>query len=147
MLSKPSVPSVIIIWGDQQTIADIESGKVKPNRDFDMVLAQPKFMPALAKIAKILGPAGLMPNPKNNTVVENVLSALEETASATFEYKTDPSAPIVHTKIGKLSNKPQELEENLKALIFAIGPTKIKKAVITSTMSPGIKLDVATITK
>src|SRR3989338_4057117 len=77
---QSSISDKHIIWGNENTIADIESGKLKPNRDFDMVLAQPKFMPALAKIAKILGPAGLMHNPKNNTVVENVLSALEGSA-------------------------------------------------------------------
>ncbi|KKS04094.1 MAG: 50S ribosomal protein L1 [Candidatus Curtissbacteria bacterium GW2011_GWA2_41_24] len=142
---QSSISDKHIIWGNENTIADIESGKLKPNRDFDMVLAQPKFMPALAKIAKILGPAGLMPNPKNNTVVENVVSALEGAASATFEYKTDPSAPIVHTKLGKLSYKPEQLTENLKALVTAIGPAKIKKATLTSTMSPPIKTDITTI--
>ena len=142
---QSSISDKHIIWGNENTIADIESGKVKPNRDFDIVLAQPKFMPALAKIAKILGPAGLMPNPKNNTVVENVLSALEETASATFEYKKDPSAPIVHTKLGKLSYKPEQLTENLKALVTSIGPAKIKKATLTSTMSPPIKTDITSI--
>ena len=134
-----------LIWGNQQTIADIESGKLKPNRDFDVVLAQPKFMPLLAKIAKILGPAGLMPNPKNQTITENVLSALEGVSSATFEYKTDPSAPIVHTKLGKLSYKPEQLTENLKALVNAIGPAKIRKATLTTTMGPGIKVDIASI--
>ena len=142
---QSSISDKHIIWGNENTIADIESGKLKPNRDFDMVLAQPKFMPALAKIAKILGPAGLMPNPKNNTVVENVVSALEGAASATFEYKTDPSAPIVHTKLGKLSYKPEQLTENLKALVTSIGPAKIKKATLTSTMSPPIKTDITTI--
>lgn len=134
-----------IIWANEKTIDEIESGKLKPNRDFDTVIAQPKFMPQLAKIAKILGPRGLMPNPKNNTVTENVVSAFKRTANATFEYKSDPNAPIIHTKLGKLSYKPQQIEQNLKTLIFAVGPTKIKKAVIKSTMSPGIKIDLSSI--
>lgn len=142
---RSTISNKQIIWGNEQSIADIESGKLKPNRDFDMVIAQPKFMPALAKIAKILGPAGLMPNPKNQTITENVTNALESAASASFEYKTDPSAPIVHTKLGKLSNKPDQLTENLKALVSAIGPAKIKKATLASTMSPPIKVDIATL--
>src|SRR3972149_5358762 len=134
-----------IIWASEKTIDEIESGKLKPNRDFDTVIAQPKYMPQLVKIAKILAPRGLMPNPKNNTVTENVASALESASGAAFEYKSDPSAPIIHTKLGKLSYKPEQLEENLKTLFFAIGPNKIKKAVIKSTMSPAIKLDLSSI--
>ena len=134
-----------IIWANEKTIDEIDSGKLKPNRDFDIVIAQPKYMPQLAKVAKILGPRGLMPNPKNNTVTENVASALESASGTTFEYKSDPSAPIIHTKLGKLSYKPEQLEENLKTLFFAIGPNKIKKAVIKSTMSPAIKLDLSSI--
>jgi len=141
--SKPSMPSVI--WGDEKTIDDIETGKLRPNRDFDVVIAQPKFMPQLAKVAKILGPAGMMPNPKNKTVTENVTSALEGPSEASFEYKTDPTAPIVHTTLGKLSYRAEKLTQNLKALIVAIGPSKIKKAVLCSTMSPPVKLDLSTI--
>ena len=143
---KPQLKNKQIILGDSQTIDEIESGKLKAQRDFDVVIAQPKFMPKLAKIAKLLGPHGLMPNPKNNTIVENVASALERASSAAFEYKSDPSAPIIHTKLGKLSYKPSQIEENLKTLIFAIGPTKIKKATIATTMGPGIKVDLASIT-
>lgn len=144
--SKSSVPSVItnrIIWGDEGIIADIESGKLKPKRDFDQVLSSPKFMPGLAKIAKILGPAGLMPNPKNDTLVDDPAMFLGAVGKDQFEFKTDPTAPIIHTKIGKLSDKPTNLEENFKALVAAVGPTKIRKAIIKSTMSPGIKLEIS----
>ncbi len=134
-----------IVWADTDTIADIESGKLKPNRDFSAVIASPKFMPLLAKVAKILGPAGMMPNPKNGTITENPAKAIEESAVSGTEYRTDPTAPIIHSKIGRLSEKPQNLKANLKALILAVGPTKIKKATLTSTMSPGIKIDVSTL--
>ena len=146
--SEPSVPSVItnqIIWGDEKTIEEIAKGTLKPKRDFDQVISTPKFMPLLAKVAKILGPAGLMPNPKNGTITEDLTSVRNITSETSFEYKTDPTAPIIHTSLGKLSEKPQAIEENLKVLIASIGSTKIKKAVITSSMGPGIKLDVASL--
>lgn len=136
-----------IIAGDDTTIEEISSGKLKPSRDFDAVFSTPKFMPQLAKIAKILGPAGLMPNPKNGTVIEDVSAALKNSSDESLEYKTDPTAAIIHTSLGKLSNKPKDIEENLKTLIFAIGPSKIKKATLTSTMGPPIKIDIGTISK
>ena len=136
-----------IIWGDEKTIEDIASGKIKPNKDFNMVFSTPKFMPYLAKIAKILGPAQMMPNPKNGTVVENVQGAIENSADSSLVYKTDPTAPIIHTTLGKLSAKPKEIEENLKAIIFAIGPSKIKKATVATTMSVPIKLDISSVGK
>lgn len=131
-----------IIWGNDQTIEDIQSGKLKPKRDFDQVLASPKYMPKLATVAKILGPLGIMPNPKNGTVTEDITSFFKKESTGGYQYKTDPTAPIIHTKIGKLSNKPQQLSDNLKALILAVGAGKIQKAVITSSMGPGIKVDI-----
>lgn len=131
-----------IIWGDEKTIGDVESGQLKPGRDFDAVVASPSFMPKIAKIAKILGPSGMMPNPKNKTVTDDIAGALK-TKDEGFTYKTETQAPVIHTKLGKLSEKSERLEENLKVLILAIGPQKIKKATLSSTMGPGIKLDVA----
>lgn len=130
-----------IIWGDEKTIAQIEGGQLKPNRDFDVVLSSAKFMAHLAKVAKILGPAGLMPNPKNGTVVEDVAKALEALKTDTFEFKTDSVAQVIHTKIGKLSDKEDQLLANFKTLVSSIGPTKIKKTTVKTTMSPGIKID------
>jgi len=137
-----------IIWGDEKTIDEIQNGKLRPGRDFDQVIAQPKFMAQLVKVAKILGPRGMMPNPKNKTVTENPQSAIEKQINSpdTYEYKTDPTAPVIHLVLGKLSEKPDHLQENLKTIVSAIGPTKIKRAVIKSTMSPAIKVDVSIFT-
>src|SRR3990170_5606517 len=135
---KEEVDGVKVIWGDDKTITDIETGQLKPGRDFDAVVSTPQFMPKIAKIAKILGPAGLMPNPKSKTVTEDIEKALK-TKNDGLALRCELQAPIIHTKLGKLSAKSEELEENLKALIFAIGPQKIKKAVIKSTMSPSIR--------
>ena len=141
---KEEVDGVKVIWGDDKTITDIETGQLKPGRDFDAVVSTPQFMPKIAKIAKILGPAGLMPNPKSKTVTEDIEKALK-TKNDGLALRCELQAPIIHTKLGKLSAKSEELEENLKALIFAIGPQKIKKAVIKSTMSPSIRLDISSI--
>ena len=130
-----------IIWGSQQSIEDLEAGKLKPGKDFDVVIATSKFMPQLAKVAKILGPMGLMPNPKNGTVAEDIQKALEAKQNDLHEFKQDPSAPIIHTKIGKLSLNQQKLLENFKAVVNGIGTGKIKKVTIATTMSPSIKVD------
>ncbi len=131
-----------VIWGNEKTIAEVEKGSLKAGRDFTEVIASPQYMPKLAKIAKILGPKGLMPNPKNETVSENVEKFFDGSASlAGTTVKTDPTAPVIHTKIGKLSQKTTELEANFKALITAIGTTKIKKATLTTSMGPPIRLD------
>lgn len=131
-----------IIWASEKTISDIESGTLKAGKDFDTVIASAKFMPALAKVAKILGPKGLMPNPKNGTITDNiekVLAGSSDASGSTFQ--CDPTSAVIHSKIGKLSQKEEELKANLKALVLAIGPSKIKGATLTTTMGPGIKLD------
>lgn len=136
-----------VLWGDDKTIAEIENGTLKPGRDFTVVAASPKFMPKLAKVAKILGPKGLMPNPKNGTVTENFEKLFDgSNSSGGIHLKTDPTSPVIHTKIGKLSQKTDELEANFKALITAIGTAKIKKVTITTTMGPAIQLDVTKLT-
>ena len=134
-----------IIWGDDTTIADIEGGKLKAGRDFDSVIASPKFMPKLAKIAKILGPKGMIPNPKNGTITEDFEKVISEVSESGYAYKSDPTAPIIHAKVGKISQKPADLEENLKTLTVAIGLSKIKKATLASTMGPAIKLDITSL--
>lgn len=136
-----------VTWADEKTIAEIESGKLKPGRDFDSVVTTPKYMPHLAKVAKILGPKGMMPNPKNGTITDDVLKVLSGTEDSAYEFRSDPTAPIIHTKIGKLSYKDEQLSQNLKALIRSIGQSKIRKATVSSTMSPPIKIDIASVGK
>lgn len=133
-----------VIIASDTAIDEIVSGKLKPGRDFNAVIASPKFMPLLTKAARVLGPAGMMPNPKNGTITDDPEKLIGEGASDSYEFRSDPTAPIVHTKLGKLSAKPEALEENLKALVTAIGSAKIKKATLKSTMSPAIRLDIST---
>ena len=116
--------------------------------EFDTIIATPEMMPALGKLGKVLGPKGLMPNPKLGTVTTNVKEAISNVKKGMVEYKND-SYGNVHVSLGKLSFKEDKLEENLRALVNEIVKNKpngvkgtfIKNVSISSTMSPGIKID------
>ena len=115
--------------------------------DFDTIVATPEMMPALGKLGKVLGPKGLMPNPKLGTVTTNVKDAISNIKKGMVEYKND-SYGNVHVSIGKLSFKEDKLEENVRAIVNEIVKNKptgvkgtfIKNVSISSTMSPGIKI-------
>ena len=116
--------------------------------DFDVIVATPEMMPALGKIGKVLGPKGLMPNPKTGTVTTNVAQTVADIKKGMIEYRAD-SYGIIHTSVGKVSFDAKKLEENIEFLMNAIvkaKPTTVKgnyinSIVISSTMGPGIKLD------
>ena len=116
--------------------------------EFDTIVATPEMMPALGKLGKVLGPKGLMPNPKLGTVTTNVKEAISNIKKGMVEYKND-SYGNLHLTIGKLSFTEEQLEENLRAIVSEIVKNKpngvkgtfIKNISISSTMSPGIKVD------
>lgn len=118
----------------------IAKGKI----DSDILLATPAMIPKLTKYAKILGPRGLMPNPKAGTITEKPEELAKKMAGKT-RFKTEAKAPLIHLVIGKVDSKANDLEANFKALIEAVGVNKIKKAVIASTMGPGIKVDLSSV--
>ncbi len=131
--------------GDQDMIEKIQ----KENWfSYDVIIATPDMMPELGKIGKILGPKGLMPNPKTNTVTVNVVSAIEDVKKGMVSYKTD-SYGNIHSVIGKVSFDDDKLKENLEYVISMISKLKpasvkgkfIKSISVASTMGPGIKLD------
>ena len=132
--------------GDMDMITKIE----KENWfDFDVIIATPEMMPMLGKIGKLLGPKGLMPNPKTGTVTTDVAKAIEETKKGKVNYRTD-SFGNVHGIIGKASFKEVDLMANLETFVETIKKAKpqavkgiyIKNISITSTMGPGIKVTV-----
>lgn len=118
--------------------------------DFDTIVATPEMMPALGKLGKILGPKGLMPNPKLGTVTTNVKDTVSNIKKGMVEYKND-SYGNVHFSFGKLSFSEEKLEENLRAIVAEIVKNKpssvkgtfVKGISISTTMGPGVKVDKA----
>jgi large subunit ribosomal protein L1 len=128
-----------IAVADDKTISRIETGKI----DFDLLLTSPAQMPKLVKLAKILGPKGLMPNPKNNTIVSDPQAVAKQlSGSFSVVLKTEKSAPLIHTIIGKLSQKESELNKNTQIVLQSLPAGNVRKVVIKSTMSPAIKLQI-----
>jgi|SRR3990167_1430916 len=123
---------------DDDLISEIEKGKIS----FDILVATPAMMPKLAKVAKILGPRGLMPNPKAGTITEKPEEVVKKYEGGVNNYRTELKAPIIHLTVGKLSFGSDKLSENINTAISTIKKENIKTAVLKSTMSPGIKLQV-----
>lgn len=132
--------------GGQELIDKVAKGWT----DFDAAVATPGMMRNLAKIARVLGPKGLMPSPKAGTVTPDVTKAVEELVAGRIEIRNEKNS-IIHCSFGKLSFEAKKLEENLSALIVAVKDLKpssvkgvyMKNITINSTMGPGIKIEIA----
>ena len=116
--------------------------------DFDALIATPDMMGKVGQLGKVLGPRGLMPNPKTGTVTMDVKTAIQETKAGKVEYRVDKTG-VIHSPVGKVSFDPAKLEENTRVLINAVIKAKpttakgryLKKINIAATMSPGVLLD------
>ena len=132
------------IVGDDDLAKKVTEGQI----DFDLLIATPDMMPTIGKIGKILGPKGLMPNPKLATVTQDIKSAVSNAKAGQVQYKND-KAGIVHAGIGKLNFNAEDLLENLKAFYSSISKSKpdavkgsfIKKVSIASTMGFGLEIN------
>ncbi|QOX65477.1 50S ribosomal protein L1 [Anoxybacterium hadale] len=121
--------------------------------DFDVVVATPDMMGVVGRLGKILGPKGLMPNPKSGTVTMDVEKALQEIKAGKVEYRLDKTN-IIHTPIGKVSFGPEKLADNFNALLEAVVKAKpaaakgqyLKSVTVASTMGPGVKVNPIKIT-
>src|SRR5207249_2833103 len=100
----------------------------------------PDAMPKLAKVAKVLGPKGLMPNPKAGTVTPKPEELANKYAGGQIAFKTEAKSPIIHISVGKMSFGKDKLSENIQFLLTSIDRSKLKNAYIKSTMSPSLKL-------
>jgi large subunit ribosomal protein L1 len=129
------------IVGDDAKLADIVKGKI----NFDVIVTDPTWMPKLAGAAKVLGPKGMMPNPKNGTIATDLKKAVTEIKSGKVEYKTERNGQVIHLSVGKVSQASEEITQNVKLLLATIGKTKIKQAVLTPTMGPAVKIDISSI--
>ena len=116
--------------------------------DFDVVVATPDMMGVVGKLGKVLGPKGMMPNPKSGTVTMDIEKAMEEIKAGKVEYRLDKTN-IVHTPVGKVSFGPEKLAENFNALMEAIIKAKpsvakgqyLRSVTLATTMSPGVKVN------
>jgi len=134
--------------GGEELIKKIQEGWM----DFDTVIATPDMMPAVGKIGKILGPHGLMPNPKTGTVTFDVGKAVKEAKAGKVEFKTDRGGNV-HVVVGKVSFNKEALKDNIKAVIDTLIKLKppssrgsyLKSVTLSATMGPGIKCDVSQI--
>ncbi len=131
----------VIAIADDAVLAKIEKGQI----DFHALVANPAMMSKLAKYARILGPRGLMPNPKNGTVTPDPQKRAKELEGGEINWKTEPTNPIVHLPVGKASFSEKQLEENIEALVTSVGQNNILKLILSSTMGPGIKVNISSL--
>lgn len=123
---------------DEKTLAKLKGGKV----DFDLLLATADMMPKLAMYARLLGPRGLMPNPKNGTVIKTEKDIAKFQGNL-ITLKTEREAALIHTSFGKVSQKTEELVKNAESILNALdGSKSIIKAYMKSTMSPSVKVQI-----
>ena len=121
--------------------------------DFDVIVATPDMMGVVGRLGKVLGPKGLMPNPKAGTVTMDVTKAISEIKAGKVEYRLDKTN-IIHVPVGKASFSEQQLQENFQTIIDAVNKAKpsalkgayMKSVILTSTMGPGIRLNTAKVT-
>lgn len=131
----------IAIFSDK-VATDINAGKI----DFDILLATPADMPKLAKFARILGPKGLMPNPRSGTITDNPEKrAVDLTSGGTLPYKTESKFPIIHLGLGSINQDRSDLVDNIQEALKGIGVSKIKSAYLTCTHTPSVKLSIASV--
>lgn len=120
---------------DDKVLAGLEKGMI----DFDILITHPSYMPKLAKFAKMLGPRGLMPNPKAGTISLKPEEVAKKFEKGTLRWKTEAKFPLIHQMIGKISHEEKALVENIEAFIRSVGTPHIQKAVVKTTMSPSVK--------
>ena len=132
------------IIGDEEFLKQLD----KEELNFDILVATPQYMPKLGKYARLLGPRGLMPNPKSGTVATDVAKAVKEAKAGKVEYRVDKQA-IVHLGIGKVSFGADKLADNARAFLTSLNSQKpsslkgvyVKSISLATTMGPGIKVE------
>lgn len=125
-----------IEMANDETIKRLEAGKV----DFDVLLATADMMPKLVRFAKLLGPRGLMPNPKNGTLVKDA-SAASKFSTNVISVKTEKGAPVMHVAVGKVSMSEKAIQENIEAILNGIGSRGLLKMYLSTSMGPSVKVN------
>ncbi len=137
------------IVGAEDLMQEIQGGKI----DFDRCIATPDMMPVVGRLGKILGPRNLMPNPKVGTVTMDVAAAVESAKGGQVQFKVE-RAGVIHAGVGKVSFEADKLAENIRALVDAVAKAKptgakgayMRKVSLSSTMGPGVSVDLASAT-
>jgi len=127
----------IVVLNDT-ILAEIKNGQV----NFDILIATPATMPKLLPFARVLGPKGLMPNPKNGTLTDDPEASVKRLSVAKTVVKTEKKAPIIHMVVGKISQPVEELTANVEELIKVVKSNKIKKLALCATMGPCVKVEI-----
>jgi large subunit ribosomal protein L1 len=136
------------VVGAEDLVQSVQGGTI----DFDRCIATPDMMPLVGRLGKVLGPRGMMPNPKVGTVTTDVAAAVKASKGGAVEFRVE-KAGIVHAGVGKVSFDIKALEENVRAFADAVNKAKpsgakgnyVKKVSLTSTMGPGLKIDTASL--
>jgi large subunit ribosomal protein L1 len=150
VLASKKIPNADIELTESD-IERLEKGTLRPKVDFDVLVTEPRFMSKLAKAAKVLGPAGVMPNPKNGTITEDIEKAVEQIKKGKIEVRLEPNGMTIHTILGKKSFDNKKLTENFAELLRALKQNKpqktesdwIKAVYLSATMSPSAKINTA----
>jgi len=138
------------IVGAEELAEKVQKGEI----DFDRCIATPDMMSVVGKLGKVLGPRGLMPNPKLGTVTKDVAEAVKAAKGGQIEFRVE-KAGVIHAGVGKASFSEQALSENISAFVGAINKAKpsgakgsyLKKIALSSTMGPGVKIDISTLSR
>lgn len=140
-LGRDAAESGADIVVDDAMFLDIEKGRI----NFDCLVVTPDQMPKIARLARILGPRGLMPNPKSGTISTDLKKAVSELAGGKTEFKTQKDSQVIHLSVGKKNQESSEVVSNIKALYQIIGKSRIKKLVLAPTMGPSVKINPASL--
>lgn len=123
---------------NDEVVAELEKGAI----NFDVLLATPAQMGKITKFARLLGPKGLMPNPKNGTLIADTAKRKAELEGGKITVRGEKKAPLLHTTVGKISMETKDLAENIETLVKAFGVGKVLKLMICTSMSPAIRVQI-----
>lgn len=126
---------------DDKAMPDLEKGRI----NFDVLVVSPDQMPKIARLARILGPRGLMPNPKNGTISDDIKKAVTELQGGKTEYKTQKDSQVIHLSVGKVNQEKSEVAANIKTLYQTLGKSRVKRVTLAPTMGPGIRVSLSSI--
>ncbi len=150
VLCDPSKADEALKAGAVAAGLDDVSEKLLNNEiEFDVIVATPDVMPKIVKLGKVLGPKGLIPNPKNGTISDNIKKAVESFKGGKINFKMEAGQGVIRGKVAQVDMKPEAIKENILAYLKAVlaearklSPQPLKKVILTTTMGGGIKLDV-----